>query len=234
MPCTNVPLSADLSMSIGLGSPERRTVASYESELKALRHSEERYRALFELGPMAVYSCDARGVIQDFNRRAVELWGRRPAPGESDERFCGSFKLFDTDGGFVSHEQRPMADVLSGTIAEAVDAEVVIERPDASRIVVVANIRPLRNQRGEITGAINCFYEVTERREAEQRQRFLMSELEHRGKNLMAVIQSIVSLSLTGPRTLAEARQVLTQRLQALARGQSVLAVAGFEGASVA
>ena len=233
MPCTTVPLGADVSIFTGLGSPERRTVESYESELKALRESEERYRGLFELGPMAVYSCDALGVIHDFNRRAVELWGRRPTPGDNGKRFCGSFKLFDSDGGFVPHEQCPMADVLSGTMAVALDTEVVIERPDRSRIIVIVNIRPLRNQRGEITGAINCFYDVTERREAEQRQRFLMNELEHRGKNLIAVIQSIVSLSLTSPRSLAEARQVLTQRLQALARGQSVLAVAGFAGASV-
>jgi PAS domain S-box-containing protein len=41
----------------------------------ALRASEQRFRTLFELGPSAVYSCDARGVIQDFNQRATELWG---------------------------------------------------------------------------------------------------------------------------------------------------------------
>lgn len=61
-----------------------------------LRESEERYRALFDLGPVAVYSCDASGVIQQFNRRAVELWGREPAVMDTDERFCGSFKLFRT------------------------------------------------------------------------------------------------------------------------------------------
>ncbi len=55
-----------------------------------LRESEERYRTLFDLVPVAVYTCDRAGVIQNFNRRAAELWGRAPAFGDTDERFCGS------------------------------------------------------------------------------------------------------------------------------------------------
>jgi signal transduction histidine kinase len=131
------------------------------------RESEERYRTLFELGPVAVYSCDASGVIQDFNRRAVELWGRKPALGDTDQRFCGSFKLFRPDGSFMPHEQCPMAEVVSGKIPKVQDAEVLIDRPDASRITVIVNILPLKNQRGEITGAINCFYDITDRKQAE-------------------------------------------------------------------
>jgi two-component sensor histidine kinase len=196
-----------------------------------LRESEERYRILFELGPMAVYSCDALGAIQNFNRRAAELWGREPGLGETDERFCGSFKLFRSDGKFMPHEQSPMAEVLSGKIAEARDSEVLIERPDGSRITVVVNIRPLKNQRGEVTGAINCSYDISERKQAEQRQLLLTNELAHRGKNLLAVIQSIASRSLSGTRPLAEAREVLIQRLHALARSQLVLIAEGFEGA---
>jgi PAS domain S-box-containing protein len=57
-----------------------------------VRSAEERYRTLFDLGPVAVYSCDAAGVIQEFNRRAVELWGCEPVLGDTDKRFCGSFK----------------------------------------------------------------------------------------------------------------------------------------------
>src|ERR1700686_4588403 len=150
----------------------------------ALRENEERYRILFELGPVAVYSCDASGVIQNFNRRAAELWDREPALGDTDERFCGSFKLFRPDGSFIPHEQCPMAEVLNGKISEARDAEVLIERPDGSRVTVVVNIRPLKNQRGEVTGAINCFYDITERKQAEERQHFLMNELAHRSQNL--------------------------------------------------
>jgi two-component sensor histidine kinase len=204
-----------------------------EAEEK-LRASEERYRTVFELGPVAVYSCDALGVIQNFNRRAAELWGREPALGDTDERFCGSFKLFRPDGSFIPHEQCPMAEVLNGKISEARDAEVLIERPDGSRVTVVVNIRPLKNQRGEVTGAINCFYDITERKQAEERQHFLMNELAHRSQNLLAVFQSIATRSLSGTRSLVEAREVLTQRIQALARSQAVLVTEGFVGAPVA
>ena len=133
----------------------------------ALRESEDRYRTLFDLGPVGVYSCDAAGVIREFNRRAVELWGREPKPGDSNERWCGSFKMHRPDGGFLPHGECPMADVLSGKIPEARDAEVQIERPDGSRITVIVNIRPLKNDRGKILGAINCFVDITERKQAE-------------------------------------------------------------------
>jgi PAS domain len=87
-------------------------------QTEALRASEERYRALFDLVPVAVYSRDAAGVIQHCNRHAAELWGREPASGDTDERFCGSFTLFRPDGSFMPHEQCPMAEVVSGKIPQ--------------------------------------------------------------------------------------------------------------------
>jgi PAS domain S-box-containing protein len=136
--------------------------------LETVRWNEERYRTLFDLGPVAVYSCDASGVIQEYNHRAAELWGREPALGDTDKRFCGSFKLFRPDGTFMPHEECPMAQVVAGTLPEVRDAEVLIERPDGSRITVVVNIRPVTNERGDVIGAVNCFYDITSRKQTEE------------------------------------------------------------------
>jgi PAS domain-containing protein len=58
-----------------------------------LQRSEERYRTLFDLVPVAVYTCDANGAIREYNRRAVELWGHEPGQNGEKPRFCGSYKI---------------------------------------------------------------------------------------------------------------------------------------------
>ena len=60
---------------------------------QALRQTELRFRALFDWGPIAMYSCNTSGTIQEFNRSAVKLWGREPKQGNTDEQFRGLFKF---------------------------------------------------------------------------------------------------------------------------------------------
>ena len=138
-----------------------------------LRNSEERFRALFDLGPVAVYSCDAKGVIQEFNRRATEFWGRKPATGDTSEMFCGSEQMLRLDGSVLAHSDCPMAEVLSGKLSEVHDQEVILARPDGSQITVMMNIHQLRDEKGKVTGAINCFYDISDQRRAMDALRFL-------------------------------------------------------------
>jgi two-component system CheB/CheR fusion protein len=190
----------DASGNIIGASKVARDITERKRADEALRESEERFRTLFELGPVAVYSCDTSGVIQNFNRRAADLWGRAPAPGDTDERFCGSFKMFRPDGTFMPHERCPMADVLSGATPFVHDGEVHIERPDGSRVVVIVTIRPLKNQHGEITGAINCFYDITERKLAEEQLRQAKQSAEaanHAKDTFLAVLSHELRTPLT-------------------------------------
>jgi PAS domain S-box-containing protein len=166
-----------------------RDITERKRAQDALRTSELRFRALFDLGPVAVYSCDASGTIREFNRRAAELWGRSPKPGNTDQRFCGSFKLFHPDGKSVPHPQCPMADVLSGRIPAARDVEVLIERPNHSRISALVNIVPLKNDRGEISGAINSFYDITERKRVEQALLTAKNEIARHADHLEQVVK---------------------------------------------
>jgi signal transduction histidine kinase/CheY-like chemotaxis protein len=57
-----------------------------------------------------------------------------------------------------------MAGVIRGETLEVRDTEISIERPDGSLVSVIVNIRSLKNERAEVTGVINCFYDITERR----------------------------------------------------------------------
>jgi signal transduction histidine kinase len=68
-----------------------------------------------------------------------------------------------------------MGDVLSGKVPGVHDGEVLIERPDGSRVIVIVNIAPLTDDQGTVTGAINCFYDVTERKNFERERETLLA-----------------------------------------------------------
>ena len=196
---------------------ERKTVEA------TVRDSEERYRALFDLGPVAVYSCNADGVIETFNRRAAELWGREPAIGDATQQFCGSFRMFHPDGRLLPHDECPMAEVVAGIRSEVRDGEVVIERPDGTQVTVVVNIRPLKNRDGKIAGAINCFFDITERkqleetlRDADQRKNEFLAMLAHELRNPLAPILVSIEI-LRGAKGLEEPNRQSSQRADGLA-----------------
>ena len=135
-----------------------------------MRESEERYRKLVDILPAAVYVCDSSGRIQQFNKAAAEMWGREPSIGPTGEQFCGSYRLRSPDYRPMPHNESPMAEVLR-TGLPVRNAELVIEKPNGSFVAVVANVVPLHNQEGQVAGAINCVYDISERKRAEEQLR---------------------------------------------------------------
>jgi PAS domain S-box-containing protein len=133
-----------------------------------VQRSEERYRTLFNLVPVAVYTCDASGVIREYNRRAAELWGGELGRNGEKPRFCGSYKIYYPDGRLMPHEEYPMARALRGEKLKAEDLEIVVERPNGERRHVIPAPRILTDEHGKITGAINCLFDITERKRAEK------------------------------------------------------------------
>jgi PAS domain S-box-containing protein len=203
---------------------------------------------LIEILPGAIYVCDMDAVVIAFNERAAELWGRAPKAGEKDEKYCSSHKLFLPDGTYVPHDECPMEWVLR-TGEPARDKEVVIERLDGSRVTVLVNIKPLFDEGGTQTGAVNCFQDLTVQKEAEQERATLREELRqgqklkamgqivggvaHDFNNLLTpILGNLDMLRRREPRDAREARQLegaaqaaeraktLVQRLLAFARRQ--------------
>ena len=132
-----------------------------------VRRSVERYRTLFDLVPVAVYTCDASGVIREYNCRAAELWGREPGRNGEKPKFCGSYKIYYPDGRYMPHKEYPMARALRGEKLTPKDLEIVVERADGEKRDVISAPRVVTDERGNIVGAINCLFDITERKRAE-------------------------------------------------------------------
>ncbi|HWI35106.1 MAG TPA: PAS domain S-box protein [Burkholderiales bacterium] len=186
------PLKDDAGRVVGgvnmlLDISERKRVEA------ALLASEARFRQLVAMMPAGVYTTDASSArITFFNDKAVEIWGRRPRTGDDGERFCGSFRLWRPDGSALRHEDTPMALAMrEGRSFRNVDA--VIERPDGSRVPVLVNIDPMRDENGAVRGAVNVFLDTTALQQAK-------NELLRRTRQLSAFLETAaIALHRVGP-----------------------------------
>jgi PAS domain S-box-containing protein len=116
---------------------------------------------ILELLPIATFICDARGTILQYNQHAAKIWGRAPEQGETHESFTKSCRYFEVDGSLLPRSM--LAEVLTHGLPLR-DKELLVERHDGSRVFVSLNIDPLRDGKGELVGAVNCFLDITERK----------------------------------------------------------------------
>jgi len=183
-----------------------------------LQESERRSRELLNALPIAVYTTDAAGRITYYNEAAVAFSGRRPALGVDE--WCVSWKLYWPDGTPLPHDECPMALALREG-HEARGVEAVAERPDGTRRTFTPFPTVLRGNQDEVVGAINVLVDITERKRADEEQKILINELNHRVKNTLATVQSI---SMHTHRSTPEAFvQRFEGRLVALSKAHDLL-----------
>jgi PAS domain S-box-containing protein len=146
------------------------------------------YPALINSLPIAIYTCDERGYITQFNAAAAELWGREPEIGI--HQWTGAWKLFRLNGSVLPPEETPMALTIKAK-SQTNNDEIILERPDGTRRFIKANPRPIVDISGNFVGAISMLVDVTTSRLIDQEK-----------ERLSALIQgsedAIISKTLDG------------------------------------
>ena len=151
-----------------LESLKHREPEAEPPEGQAARRLAPDWNGLIEALPMVICFCDALVYLIQYNRRAAELWGVAPDLGKREAKYFGVQKTFTADGEPITGLNAPMAELLA-TAQPIRDREMILERPDGSRITVLANLDPLLDRDGRLAGGINCFQDISERKAGEAR-----------------------------------------------------------------
>ena len=100
--------------------------------------------------------------------------------------------------------------------------EVLCRRKDGGEFWAAVFVSPVRNARGDIVQYFASLVDLTKHKEDEVRSRMLIDELNHRVKNTLSTVQSIVWQTLrttTDPKAI---RQSIESRLFALSRSHDL------------
>ena len=101
-------------------------------------------------------------------------------------------------------------------------------RPDGSVRWSLAAGQLIRQEYPRPMRFTGVFLDITERKKAEEQQTMLMRELDHRAKNLLAVVQSMLNLSKA--ETTAEFITAVSGRIKALSLAHTLLSESRWQG----
>lgn len=101
------------------------------------------------------------------------------------------------------------------------------------RIDLSVTVSPVRDSSGRIVGASKVARDIGERRRAEETQRLLINELNHRIMNTLATVQAIAGQSLRRSPSPEAFVTSFNGRIQALANAHSLLTAGVFQGAEL-
>jgi PAS domain S-box-containing protein len=122
------------------------------------------FRDILAALPAAIYMTDSAGRIVFFNEAAAKLAGRVPEIGR--DRWCVTWRLLHPDGRPLPHDECPMARALKEN--RPIRGEgAIAERPDGTRVPLMAYPTPLHDASGAVVGAVNMLVDISDRERAE-------------------------------------------------------------------
>ncbi|WP_410219273.1 CheR family methyltransferase [Paracoccus sp. (in: a-proteobacteria)] len=218
---TNEELEASKEEMQSLNEELSTINAELNGKLEELDRANNDLRNLFESSRIATVFLDRHLVIRNFTPAASAFFNLRLAD-------IGR-PLTDLSSTLDYPELKQHIDQVFGT---GTMLEHQLSR-DAQGKHFLVRLLPYRNDGGRTDGVVVTLIDVTNLAEAEEHQQVLISELNHRVKNMLAVVISITNHTLERSPTQKSFSDALIGRLHAMARGYGLLSSANWKEASV-
>ncbi len=184
-----------------------------------------RLASIVESSDDAIVSKTLDGTVASWNKGAERLFGytAEEAIGKSITMLIPPDRL-DEEPGIIARIRR----------GERVDHYETIRRhKDGSAIDISLTVSPVRDASGAIVGASKIARDISQRKQADATRQLLTSELNHRVKNTLAVVQAIVQQTLWNTKDPADFAQRFAGRIQSLARVHTLLTDSTWQGADL-
>jgi len=199
-------------------SPEADKAA--ESQIMAARLA-----AIVANSDDVILSKTLEGIVTSWNGGAERIFGY------SAEEMIGQHISTIIPPELMSEEKEIVSRLARGERIE--HFETIRVAKDGRRIDISLTVSPLRDSTGRIVGASKVARDISERRRAEDTQRLLIDELNHRIKNTLATVQAIATQTLRRAATPADFVESFNGRIKALARAHGLLTGSSFQGAEI-
>jgi PAS domain S-box-containing protein len=186
--------------------------------------AEARLAAILAAAPDPIAVLSADGIVHTWNPAAERVFGYSAAEaiGRHATAFCPRDRVEELTGALEA--------VRAG---RSVSYETKRLRKDGSEFDAHVTNGPIVMPGGALAGITSTVRDITERKQVERRQMLLVRELSHRVKNLLAVVQAIATMTLSGKRITRRKREAFIGRLHALARAQDFVTASDERGASL-
>lgn len=173
----------------------------------------------------AIVSKTLEGFITSWNAGAERIFGY------SVDEMVGQHITRIIPPELHEEEARIISKLKAGERIE--HFETVRVAKDGRRIHLSISVSPMRDSHGRIIGASKVARDITERKRAEEMQRLLLDELNHRIKNTLATVQAIATQTLRRAASPTDFVESFNGRIKAMARAHALLAGGSFQGAEI-